>query len=75
MDDRDREALHLLIGGFRTSEIADILGITPKAASMRLCRARDRLKDRLRAAGGGEPKMPEASGARTITNRWRASLR
>lgn len=43
----DRQAVNLLIAGFRTNEIADILGITPKAASMRLVRARERLDRRL----------------------------
>lgn len=49
MEQRDQEALHLMIVGFGTGEIADILGISAKAASMRLCRARDRLKTRLQS--------------------------
>lgn len=44
----DRQAVNLLISGFGTSEIADILGISPKAASMRLARARERLERRIR---------------------------
>lgn len=47
LDFNDRQAVNLLIAGFRTGEIADILGITPKAASMRLARARQRLDRRL----------------------------
>ncbi|WP_203336269.1 RNA polymerase sigma factor [Nocardioides limicola] len=43
----DRQVVNLVIGGFRTREIAEILGITPKAASMRLARARERLNGRL----------------------------
>ncbi len=47
LDFNDRQAVNLLIAGFRTGEIADILGISPKAASMRLARARQRLDRRL----------------------------
>ncbi len=52
----DRQALNLMLVGFKTSEIADILEITPKAASMRLSRA----KGRLRAKLGGEEAMGDA---------------
>jgi len=45
----DRQAVNLLIAGFGTGEIADILGVTPKAASMRLARARERLDRRINA--------------------------
>ncbi len=48
----DRQAINLLIAGFGTGEIADILGISPKAASMRLARCRQRLDRRLRADSG-----------------------
>jgi len=47
LDFNDRQALNLLIAGFGTNEIADILGISPRAASMRLVRARERLSGRL----------------------------
>lgn len=47
MERLDRQVLNLMIAGFGTGEIADILGINPKAASMRLSRARDRLRTRL----------------------------
>lgn len=50
----DRQAVNLMIVGFRTVEIADILGITPKAASMRLARARQRLSGRWTTSEGGE---------------------
>lgn len=45
----DRQAVNLLIAGFGTGEIADILGVTPKAASMRLARARERLDRKINA--------------------------
>lgn len=45
----DRQALNLLLAGFRTNEIADILDIEPKAASMRLSRAKTRLASALGA--------------------------
>ncbi len=47
LDLDDRQVLNLMIAGFRTAEIADALGITAKAASMRLARARRRLDRRL----------------------------
>ncbi|MFE9459003.1 RNA polymerase sigma factor [Streptomyces californicus] len=47
LDSNDRQGVNLMIAGFRTAEIADILGITEKAASMRLVRARKRLGRRL----------------------------
>ncbi|MEI2711779.1 MAG: RNA polymerase sigma factor [Nocardioides sp.] len=47
LDFNDRQAVNLMIAGFRTAEIAEILGITAKAASMRLARARERLSQRL----------------------------
>lgn len=47
LDPNDQQAVNLLIAGFKTSEIADILDITPKAASMRLARARQRLDTKL----------------------------
>ncbi|WP_170994684.1 RNA polymerase sigma factor [Streptomyces sp. BPSDS2] len=47
LDFYDRQGVHLMIAGFRTAEIADMLGITEKAASMRLARARKRLGRRL----------------------------
>lgn len=53
LDFNDRQAVNLMIAGFRTAEIADILGITAKAASMRLARARERL-ERLLAPGEEE---------------------
>ncbi|WP_374587127.1 RNA polymerase sigma factor [Pimelobacter simplex] len=40
----DRRALGLLSLGFKTAEIADVLEVSPKAASMRLRRAIDRLR-------------------------------
>jgi RNA polymerase sigma-70 factor (ECF subfamily) len=43
----DRQAVNLMLAGFRTSEIADILGVTPKAASMRLSRAKQRLRTKM----------------------------
>lgn len=46
----DRQAINLLVAGLRTAEIADILGITPKAASMRLSRAKERLRNAMTAA-------------------------
>ncbi|GHH40804.1 RNA polymerase sigma factor [Streptomyces candidus] len=53
LDHNDRQAVNLMIAGFRTAEIAEILGITEKAASMRLARARKRLDRRL-VTGEGE---------------------
>ncbi|MFD4001087.1 RNA polymerase sigma factor [Streptomyces rubiginosohelvolus] len=47
LDSNDRQGVHLMIAGFRTAEIAVILGISEKAASMRLARARKRLGRRL----------------------------
>lgn len=47
LDARTQHAVSLLIAGFGTSEIADILDVTPKAASMRIARARRRLADLL----------------------------
>lgn len=55
---KDRQAVNLLIAGFKTKEIADILEITPKAASMRLARARRRLDANLSA------QAEESDGAR-----------
>ncbi|MFE2291223.1 RNA polymerase sigma factor [Streptomyces sp. NPDC059452] len=49
LDVNDGQGVNLMIAGFRTAEIADILGITEKAASMRLARARKRLDRRLAA--------------------------
>lgn len=43
----DRQALNLMLAGFKTNEIADILEVTPKAASMRLSRAKDRLRAKM----------------------------
>lgn len=43
----DRQALNLMFAGFKTNEIADILEVTPKAASMRLSRAKDRLRAKM----------------------------
>lgn len=45
LDAGTRHVINLLIAGFGTSEIADILAVTPKAASMRVSRARGRLED------------------------------
>lgn len=44
MSQSDREVLSLYIDGYRTAEIAEILGCSPKAASMRLARARKNLQ-------------------------------
>jgi len=46
----DQQAINLLVAGLTTAEIADILGITPKAASMRLSRAKDRLRSTMAGA-------------------------
>lgn len=52
----DRRALVLLSAGFKTAEIAELLHVSPKAASMRLRRARDRLRQlwEAQASGGRE---------------------
>ncbi|WP_244930715.1 sigma-70 family RNA polymerase sigma factor [Nocardioides sp. W7] len=47
----DRQALNLMLAGFRTSDIAAILEVTPKAASMRLSRAKDRLRTKMAGEG------------------------
>nr|NLD41229.1 RNA polymerase sigma factor [Actinomycetales bacterium] len=47
----DREILTLLADGYQVQEIATILNCTPKAASMRLSRARDRLRYNLERRG------------------------
>lgn len=46
----DQQAINLLVAGLTTAEIADILGIAPKAASMRLSRAKERLRSAMAAA-------------------------
>jgi len=60
----DRQAINLLVAGFGTGEIADILGISPKAASMRLARCRQRLDRRLRADAADLPDEEVSGGAR-----------
>jgi len=44
---RDREVLALLLDGYSVKEIATILDCSPGAVSMRLARARDKLRTRL----------------------------
>jgi RNA polymerase sigma-70 factor (ECF subfamily) len=55
----DRQAINLLIAGFGTGEIADILGISAKAASMRLARCRARLDRKLTAVGDDQEEVSE----------------
>jgi len=47
----DRQVVVLAAQGFRTTEIARIIGCSGQAARTRLCRARGRLRSRLELAG------------------------
>jgi RNA polymerase sigma factor (sigma-70 family) len=48
---RDRQVVVLAAHGYRTTEIAGIIGCTGEATRTRLCRARGRLRMRLEQAG------------------------
>jgi RNA polymerase sigma-70 factor (ECF subfamily) len=48
---RDRQVVVLAAQGYRTTEIAGIIGCTGEATRTRLCRARGRLRVRLEQAG------------------------
>jgi RNA polymerase sigma factor (sigma-70 family) len=48
---RDRQVVVLAAQGYRTTEIAGIIGCTGEATRTRLCRARGRLRMRLEQAG------------------------
>jgi RNA polymerase sigma factor (sigma-70 family) len=48
---RDRQVVVLAAQGYRTEEIAGIIGCTGPATRTRLCRARGRLRSRLELAG------------------------
>ena len=48
---RDRQVVVLAAQGYRTTEIAGIIGCTGEATRTRLCRARGRLRMRLESAG------------------------
>lgn len=51
LDGRDRQVVVLAAQGYRTQEIADIIGCSGPATRTRLCRARGRLRSRLKLAG------------------------
>lgn len=51
LSNSDQQVLRLLAAGFRVGEIAARLEIAPKAASMRVRRARERLRERLATTG------------------------
>ena len=48
---RDRQIVVLAAQGYRTDEIAGIIGCSGQATRTRLCRARGRLRTRLELAG------------------------
>lgn len=48
---RDREVVVLAARGYRSEEIAGLIGCSPAATRTRLCRARGRLRSRLELAG------------------------
>jgi RNA polymerase sigma-70 factor, ECF subfamily len=48
---RDRQVVVLAAQGYRTTEIAGIIGCSGEATRTRLCRARGRLRSRLELAG------------------------
>ena len=51
LDGRDRQVVVLAAQGYRTQEIAGIIGCSGPATRTRLCRARSRLRSRLELAG------------------------
>ena len=51
LDGRDRQVVLLAAQGYRTTEIAGIIGCSGEATRTRLCRARGRLRTRLELAG------------------------
>lgn len=51
LDGRDRQVVVLAAQGYRTQEIAGIIGCSGPATRTRLCRARGRLRSRLELAG------------------------
>jgi RNA polymerase sigma factor (sigma-70 family) len=51
LDGRDREIVVLAARGYRSDEIAGLIGCSPAATRTRLCRARGRLRARLQLAG------------------------
>jgi RNA polymerase sigma factor (sigma-70 family) len=51
LDGRDQQVVVLAAQGYRTEEIAGIIGCSGPATRTRLCRARGRLRNRLELAG------------------------
>jgi len=54
LPEADREVLGLLVDGYGVAEIAEVLGVSPGAVSMRLSRLRTKLRTQLRGRRGDD---------------------